>query len=360
MTPLTASAQSSSTLDVGAGNINYDGNAELSVYSITPRFSINRDFVSAVVGATFSRFDNAGWGSRGLAAVSLLSPSYEGFRAEVFGRGELNANRVITAARQGSAGGRLHFSGEGAGIWIGAGSAQVWNGDYWQGSPRREIGLWAQPSRDISTRATLVHSQYRPLRLATRPRDFYHVEFTVLFREGPLEGETSLGRSVGDFFDGTTTWSVNGAFWLTRFVAAAVTAGKYSTDPVQRLPGGTYITMGLRLAPVRLFVTPHIIVPPSANRRFTATPEGKGETRVLRYFGRADGVVEVVGSFTDWQPVEMVRVAPGLWEAIIQVEVGSHFFNIRVDRGDWFVPEGTTPVDDDFNGRVGLLVVPGQ
>lgn len=81
---------------------------------------------------------------------------------------------------------------------------------------------------------------------------------------------------------------------------------------------------------------------------------------MLRYFGRASGTVEVVGSFTDWEPIQMVRVTPGLWEATIRVEVGSHFFNIRVDEGAWFVPEGTTPVDDDFNGRVGLLLVPGR
>ena len=68
-------AQTVSTLDVGAGNVNYDGAAELSVYSITPRFSINRELTTVVVAATFSRFDDEGWGSRALAA-SRRRPMY--------------------------------------------------------------------------------------------------------------------------------------------------------------------------------------------------------------------------------------------------------------------------------------------
>ena len=353
-------AQTVSTLDVGAGNVNYDGAAELSVYSITPRFSINRELTTVVVAATFSRFDDEGWGSRALAAVSFLTPSLHGFRAELSGRGEMNANRVITAARQIAGGVRMHFSGNSSGAWAGVGSAQVWNGAFWQGSDRVELGLWANPTRKIGTRGTVYRANYRTLANTAETHAYYQVELTVRTTQGPIEAEGSVGRRVGDVFSGTTTWSSDAALWLTRFVALAVTAGKYASDPVQRLPGGTYLTMGLRLAPVRFFVSPRVIEPPSSHMRFTATPEGKGEIRILRYFGRADGTVEVVGSFTDWQPIRLRRVTPGLWEAAILVEVGSHFFNIRIDEGAWFVPEGTTPVDDDFNGRVGLLVVPGR
>lgn len=352
-------AQSTSTIDVGAGNVNYDGAPELSVYSITPRFSINRELTTVLVAATFSRFHGEGWGSRGLAALSFLTPSLHGFRAEFSGRGEMNANRVVTAARQIAGGVRMHFSGNSAGAWAGVGSAHVWNGAFWQGSDRAEVGVWANPTRKIGTRGTISRASYRTTAYATETHAYYQMEFTVRATQGPVEAEGSIGRRVSDVFDGTTTWSSDAAFWLNSVVAVAVTAGKYASDPVQRLPGGTYLTMGLRLAPVRFFVSAPVIVPPSSHMRFTATPEGKGEIRVLRYFGRADGTVEVVGSFTDWQPVRLRRVTPGLWEAAIRVEVGSHFFNIRVDEGVWFVPEGTTPVDDDFNGRVGLLVVAG-
>jgi hypothetical protein len=271
----------------------------------------------------------------------------------------MNSNKVVTAARQFIAGGRLHFSGDTFGAWTGAGRAHVWNGAFWQGSDRAEFGLWANPSRAVGTRAAVTRAGYRNAENGPQDHEYYHMEFTVLLRQGPFEAEGAVGRRIGDVFNGTTTWSANGALWLTRFVAVAVGAGKYALDPVQRLPGGTYLTMGLRLAPVKLFVTPHVILPPSSNRRFTATHEGKGEVRVLRYFGRAEGAVELVGSFTDWEPIGMVRVTPGLWEATILVQPGSHFFNIRVDGGGWFVPEGTTPVEDDFNGRVGLLLVPG-
>jgi hypothetical protein len=37
---------------------------------------------------------------------------------------------------------------------------------------------------------------------------------------------------------------------------------------------------------------------------------------------------------------------------------GAHRCNVRIDGDRWIAPAGTTPVEDDFNGRVGLIVAP--
>ena len=37
---------------------------------------------------------------------------------------------------------------------------------------------------------------------------------------------------------------------------------------------------------------------------------------------------------------------------------GSHRVNIRVDGGEWSAPPGASTAQDEFNGVVGLVIVP--
>jgi hypothetical protein len=67
--------------------------------------------------------------------------------------------------------------------------------------------------------------------------------------------------------------------------------------------------------------------------------------------------VEIMGEFSDWQPLPLAAAAPGLWTLTLQLAPGVYRFNVRVDGGDWFVPPGVPAVDDDFSGRVGVIVV---
>jgi len=41
----------------------------------------------------------------------------------------------------------------------------------------------------------------------------------------------------------------------------------------------------------------------------------------------------------------------------VPLAAGVHRVNVRVDGGEWRVPTGLSAVDDDFEGKVGLLVV---
>ena len=68
-------------------------------------------------------------------------------------------------------------------------------------------------------------------------------------------------------------------------------------------------------------------------------------------------VVEVSGDFNNWHAVKLEQTRPGIWEVVLPVSPGTYRMNLRVDGERWIAPPGTTAVDDEFNGRVGLVIV---
>jgi len=68
--------------------------------------------------------------------------------------------------------------------------------------------------------------------------------------------------------------------------------------------------------------------------------------------------VEVVGDFTDWQPLALRPAGGGLWEVVLPLTSGVHRIDIRIDGAAWIVPAGTTRAPDDYGGEVGIFVVP--
>jgi hypothetical protein len=65
----------------------------------------------------------------------------------------------------------------------------------------------------------------------------------------------------------------------------------------------------------------------------------------------------VVGDFTGWQPVPLVRVGE-LWEVRLAVAPGVHHYHFRTPEGRWFVPASLHQVDDGMGGTSAVLVVP--
>ena len=64
-----------------------------------------------------------------------------------------------------------------------------------------------------------------------------------------------------------------------------------------------------------------------------------------------------MGDFTDWAPVPLVREGD-VFRATVRMAGGSRCLVVRVDGGPWRPAANTPAVDDDFGGRVGLLLVP--
>ena len=70
-----------------------------------------------------------------------------------------------------------------------------------------------------------------------------------------------------------------------------------------------------------------------------------------------DRVVEIACDCDGWKPRLMTRVGD-VWVVEVQAKPGLHHVSVRVDGGNWIAPPGLAPIDDDFAGQAGLLVVP--
>ena len=70
--------------------------------------------------------------------------------------------------------------------------------------------------------------------------------------------------------------------------------------------------------------------------------------------------VDIMGDFSDWSPLTLVRHGRDLWELSIPMSAGMHQINVRVDGGAWMAPPNMPTMKDTFNGEVGLMVVGAQ
>ena len=86
---------------------------------------------------------------------------------------------------------------------------------------------------------------------------------------------------------------------------------------------------------------------------------GAGTAGLQKIVIRVGGVetVDVMGDFSDWSPLTLVRRGRDLWELSIPMSPGVHQINVRVDRGPWVAPPNLPVMKDPFNGEVGMMVV---
>jgi hypothetical protein len=99
---------------------------------------------------------------------------------------------------------------------------------------------------------------------------------------------------------------------------------------------------------------------PAVGRALRVRPiilvSGDSAARTVRV--RAPGArrVEIMGDFSDWAPITLAP-SGDVFSLVLPIAAGTRRVVVRVDGGEW-VPAANTPaVDDDFGGRVGLLVV---
>ena len=79
---------------------------------------------------------------------------------------------------------------------------------------------------------------------------------------------------------------------------------------------------------------------------------------VLTVHAPGAGLVELMGDFTGWQPIIMTTDDGTRFAFAIRLPSGVHRYNVRLNGGAWTVPSGADVADDEFGGRVGVLVVP--
>jgi hypothetical protein len=91
-------------------------------------------------------------------------------------------------------------------------------------------------------------------------------------------------------------------------------------------------------------------------RPFVISDLGAGRYRMAVRIGSAQSV-EVACDCNGWTPTQMTR-AGGAWIAELRTTPGVHHMSIRINGAGWIAPPGLTPIDDDFAGQAGLVIVP--
>ena len=77
----------------------------------------------------------------------------------------------------------------------------------------------------------------------------------------------------------------------------------------------------------------------------------------MRVWAPGIKTVELLGDFTDWIPVPLIRQPNGEWRGYYQVTPGVHRVNVRLERSELDVPVNLARVKDEFTGDVGLIIV---
>jgi hypothetical protein len=158
---------------------------------------------------------------------------------------------------------------------------------------------------------------------------------------------------------------------ITPHAAIVLSAGRYPTDAVSGSIAGRYVTAAVRLGAIGVRKRPAPPLPADVHASGSDGSASLGETRLevqaqqdddvrLTLFAPGATTVDITGDFTNWQPVPLSR-NPGAgdaWGGTFRIPRGMHRINVRRDGGPWLAPGGTTHSTDDYDGEVGVFVLP--
>ncbi len=330
------------------------------------------------------------------------TPSFHGLRAELLA----NASRINVdqagLSQQLDLTGRLHLIRENGGAWLGSGvvrplrittvtNASVNSGGVWTrlgpATIRASLTNFAftkfasndtvaaggaisacpvEPASPIAQTPDLPAGVYA-IALASSPTSCRRSS-RLTDVEGGLRWEHRLAEvslrggqrfgAVVDVAPSSRNWgSAQAAVWLSSKMAAVVGGGREPAQPTRGLPARNFYSAGLMLAywPIPRG-TVLVTTPASLVRAFELRPAGVALQRLTARIGGVEKV-EIMGDFTDWAPVPLVRRGRDQWELLLPMSPGIHHINLRIDGGKWIAPPGIPSIRDDFSGEVGVLVI---
>jgi hypothetical protein len=299
------------------------------------------------------------------ASAAWLAGSSSSWRLELSGTagGSEYASQDVTGHLL--AGARLHVLATSAGGWIGANVGQSFGG--LGGVPvEMVVAGWSLKNRLalVGTATTTWQGQVRHLDLvgAVRwTRAGFELEARAGARPWARNPESLVGGLTEAYGEVTAVVPLGGR------LSISLAGGKYPSDPVRQTLGAKYLSAGIRL---RAFGRPAPSVPVhttgALRGRRVPTEEsappleivGAAERRIVRVRAANAGSVELMADFTDWVPVRLTLVAPGVWEIELPIPAGVHRVNLRLGGGSWSAPGGARLERTEFGGSVGIVVVP--
>lgn len=358
--------QTVGTLDVGASIVEYDGFLVSGAAVLAP--ALYFDSPSFTIGGqgSWTLFESGNTIFQGTAAAAWLSPLRDWWRAEVSGSAGVSKYAEAAGVGHALARMRLHFFAERAGGWV-------------SGTVGGSFGETASLPVELAVGAWSVHDRLAFVGTLTGTwlGDRRHVDLLGAARwtagRVELEGRMVIrpwaesGDAVGEAEPGVHG-DVTASVAISDRIGVALSGGSYPADPVRKVLAAKYVSLGLRLnvfgresAPVPTLTG--ALVRAARERedaaggvRFEILPSAY--PRIVRVYVAGVQAVELMGDFTDWQPVPLEPVRAGVWEIRLPLAPGVHRVNVRIDGGPWLVPAGTRREESEFGGGVGVVVVP--
>ena len=357
-------AQTQASVDLGGASVRYGDSLRVMATTVAPTVRFDGARFSALAFGGVSVVGGDAWSSQGGLTTSMVSRPLGPVRVELTGTGlgTLHQDGGRTGQFDGRL--RLHAGTAASGIWLGGGAGRSWNGATWRTTVEGDVAGWVQRN-DFTILAAV-----RP---AVTGDSIRYTDVTgVARRNGRLvELSASAGVRSGIPSDpgSPNAWaSVSAAVWVAPQLAVVGDVGSYPADLEQAFPGGTYLSLALRIASHRRVwipsaVTRHDAVAARAagaatsKARVEIVPMGGGSYAV-RVRARDAHRVEVMGDFTEWKPTDLVGAGSGWWQLVTRVTPGVRQMTIRIDGGRWTVPSGATVEQDEYGQPVGVVIVP--
>jgi hypothetical protein len=383
-----------SSLEAGAVMSTRDGTLPLSAIALTPgiRYSDSR-ITFAARGAAWMDRSSLQLGNAA-ATFEARTPLVHGIRAEV----RANADRLFLDPTMSSDGvdadAKLHYMRHRAGIWLGSGvsrplristvsNVNVRSGGIWtkfgDATVRGNVtsffftkvvdstsGAYSCSAPNYDQMASIMSPEgYRQYVSATptcrHQSRLTDLEGVVSWQHRFAELTLRAGQRIGNVSDVTPEsrqWASGlAAIWLTNQIAAVAGGGREPAQPTRGLPARNYGTLGVMLAywPIPRGTVP-VSTPASRVTMFEVRPAGGELQRLSARIGSVE-TVEIMGDFTDWTPLPLVRRGRDQWELLVPMPSGVHRINMRIDGGQWIAPPGMPTITDGFNGESGVIVV---
>jgi Glycogen recognition site of AMP-activated protein kinase len=362
-----ARAQTDVSIDGGASHLRQTGLPQADVGTVGARArwdAIRASFATSAISAFTSEgaYTAQGFIAASIYAEPLLSRRWElGGAVSGFGGSSTRPTTSLQALA------REHFIGDRFGAFVGIGGGGVSFAQVWRHSAMAQLGGWwrLRPGMfSVATTATdtksLLHVDVPGAGPYNETHPITYLDGTAFWQSNWDRLELQLGGGVrgGLRNSRATAWgSASAAVWIAPRMALVVSRGRALEDHIRGLPQAQYLA-----ASVRIGFHDHYNATPGAPPSIDATllsitrvEDGGHHVITVRAGGAS--MVEIMGDFTDWEPVALVHIGAS-WQLERELQQGSHRVAVRVDGGPWRVPSNLPRVSDDFGGSVGLVSVP--
>lgn len=343
--PTPAVAQTETTIGASFGSVRYADGFSSQALALTPTVRRTTTRTSVGMSAAFLMLADNQWSFQGSTDLRLVAgPRRQRWRVALESWASFTTRSYVGSTAAGSLLGEFTVRGARVGAGLGGGGAVGWlSGGPAIGDLRLRGRAWATAGRAV----TVFTAE------PTRHLGEWYTDVTgaAALLGGATELVVSAGARLSDAYGTLGAGSAALRWYFAPGLGLELTGGSYLPDLIQGLPRASFVSLGLRVRRPALGGRPEAALEP---RPLVATRrDGRWSARFRLPSARR---VEIAGEWTDWQPVPLAQVEPGIWLAAFDLAPGVYEFNLIVD-GNWSVPDGVATAPDRYGGRVAVLIV---